>query len=115
MALAEVHARAQVDVLRQRCLVGCQARQAHGGGWHVGQAHTAAHTARQHIGFVPELAQPAGYHRGADVIVVEQHDTRTAHADVQVGALHQLPAGHMLRARQATRCEFFRGAYVAQE
>ncbi|MNZ75654.1 hypothetical protein D3C78_941360 [compost metagenome] len=64
---------------------------------------------------MPHLLQPAGHHRRTHTVVVEQHHARLAHADVQVGALHQLPSRAMLRTGQAAGGKFLRGAHVAQE
>ncbi|MNG97801.1 hypothetical protein D3C79_569240 [compost metagenome] len=61
------------------------------------------------------LSQPAGHHRRAYAVVVEQHHPRLAYAQVEVGALDELAAGAMLGTGQAARGKLLRGAHIAQE
>jgi hypothetical protein len=80
-----------------------------------GERQPAREPAFEHACVVPHLPQPARDSRRAHAVVVEQHEPRAAHADVLVAGLHQLPAGRVLRARQAAGREFFGRAHVAEE
>ena len=122
MGLAKLHARAQVDG-DQLALgqpgghgLGADFRQRrHGGGSHCGQSELAGQPVVEHAGIVAHLVQPTGHRAGADAVRIKQHQPGVTHADILVVGLHQLAAGHMLGAGQATKSEFLRAAYIAQE
>ena len=63
-----------------------------------GRARRSERVQRHHRDLPAHLLHPVRGHRGADAIVVHQHDARAPGGGVPIGFLHQLPAGDVLHA-----------------